>query len=432
MATKVIMPQLGESVVEGTVSRWLVGEGQTVQEYDPILEVSTDKLETDIPSPASGTVLKILVKENVTVNAGTNLAWIGQMEEIIPEDPTTIEEPSTADPVGDQVGGLDRDVSSKEKKLGFISPVVAKMAQEHHLDLSQIKGSGLKGRITKQDVLDFLAAHQNSSAGPAAWETPGEGDLFRPTEMMLPPQSTKLADDDLKKLPAPQTPRPGMLIPHTRIRRIIADHMLLSQHTSAHVTTVMEADLSLLVKDRDRLMTEFAQQGVKLTYTAYFMLATIQALIQYPEVNSSWQEDGLLLYPQVNLGIAVSLGKDGLIVPVIHQAENYSLLGLARVLEKLADQARTKKLSPEDVQGGTFSITNHGVGKSLFATPIINQPQIGILGIGTIQKRAVVIDDAIAIRPMVYLSFTFDHRVLDGTTADGFLAAVIDNLQLWR
>jgi 2-oxoglutarate dehydrogenase E2 component (dihydrolipoamide succinyltransferase) len=431
MATKVIMPQLGESVVEGTVSRWLVKEGQTVQEYDPILEVSTDKLETDIPSPATGTVLKILVKENETVNAGTILAWIGQMEEDIPDDTAPIEDPSTADTVGVQVGGLGREISSSKKDIGFISPVVAKMAQEHHLDLSKVKGTGSKGRITKQDVLDFLAAQPSSSTETAAWETPGEGDLFRPTEMMLL-QGTKQADDEQKKLPAPPTPRPGMLIPHTRMRRIIADHMIRSIHTSAHVTTVMEADLSLMVKDRERLKTEFAQQGVKLTYTAYFMLAAIQALIQYPEVNSSWQEDGLLLHPQINLGVAVSLGKDGLIVPVIHQAENYSLMGLARVLVQLADRARNKQLTPEDVQGGTFSITNHGVGKSLFATPVINQPQCGILGIGTIQKRAVVIDDAIAIRPMVYLSFTFDHRVLDGTTADGFLAAVIDNLQHWR
>ena len=427
MATKVIMPKLGESVVEGTVSRWLVQEGDSIKEFDPILEVSTDKVETDIPSPAAGVVLKIIVAEDATVTAGTVLAWIGQPGEEIPGE----EQPQTAsyEPAMTKMepASAPQKAAPAARDLGFISPVVAKMAAEYKLDLQQIRGTGGKGRITKQDVLAYLAQKPAAAPEPAAWETPGEGDLFRPTEMLVPGSQTAQ-----QVQPGNEMPTGGQLIPHTRMRSMIAEHMVNSKHISAHVTTVMEADMQAVTKDRERQKADFERQGVHLTYTAYFMQAVVQALKAHPMANASWREDGLYLHEQVNLGMAVSLGSEGLLVPVIRQAENYSLLGLARVLQDLAQRARSKQLTADELQGGTFTITNHGGGRSLFATPIINQPQVGILGVGMIQKRAVVIEDAIAIRPMVYLSFSFDHRVLDGAAADAFLATVVDRLEGWR
>lgn len=222
------------------------------------------------------------------------------------------------------------------------------------------------------------------------------------------------------------------LIKHTVIRKQIAEHMLLSKHTAPHVLTVMEADLSRVVKHRDTNKEIFARDGVNLTFTAYFMVALVAALKAYPNVNSSWTEDGILVHRAINLGMATSLGEDGLIVPVIKSADNLSLLAMARAVNDLANRARAKKLQPDDVKGGTFTLTNHGISGSLLAFPVINQPQCGILGVGALQKRVVVIDDAIAIRPMVYLSFVFDHRILDGASADWFLAKVKETLENWN
>ncbi|MFN7037278.1 MAG: 2-oxo acid dehydrogenase subunit E2, partial [Bellilinea sp.] len=233
--------------------------------------------------------------------------------------------------------------------------------------------------------------------------------------------------------PAPvEIPADAELVPLTPTRRSIAEHMVFSKRTAAHVTTVMEADLKRVVAHREANKSIFARDGVNLTYTAYFAAATIAALKAFPQVNSSWSEEGLILHSEINLGIAVSLGEEGLIVPVIRGADGLSLLGLARAIQDLAGRARAHRLLPDEVKGGTFSITNHGIGGSLFATPVINQPQCGILGVGAIQKRAVVVEgDAIAVRPMVYLSFTFDHRILDGASADGFLGKVVETLQNW-
>jgi 2-oxoglutarate dehydrogenase E2 component (dihydrolipoamide succinyltransferase) len=221
------------------------------------------------------------------------------------------------------------------------------------------------------------------------------------------------------------------LIKHTAIRKQIAEHMVMSKHTSPHVLTVMEADMSRIVKHRSANKEMFARDGVNLTFTAYFMMAIVAGLMTYPNVNSSWTDEGILVHKNINLGMATSLGEDGLIVPVIKGADNLSLLAMARTVNDLANRARSKKLQPEDVKGGTFTLTNHGISGSLFAFPVINQPQCGILGIGAMQKRVVVIDDAIAIRPMVYLSFVFDHRILDGASADWFLMKVKETLENW-
>ncbi len=499
MPTQVIMPQLGESVVEGTVGRWLVAEGQPVKEYDPLLAVTTDKVDTEIPAPATGILLRIYVPEGRTVAAGTLLAEIGAAGEAVGEESgqalvhktsevglPAVGQPavgSQAPEVSPRVGAtplaqklafqhqLDlagvpgtgpggrvtrEDVEAylaatepaetameagAARSLGFISPAVGRLAAEMGVDLAQVVGTGSGGRITKKDVMAYVAAPAPRATAPAddlpPWERPGTGDLFKPTEEMGRP-----APAAMPGAPSPRTPTPpptaaaGLdsdLQPFTAIRRSIAKHMVLSKQTAPHVTTVMEADLTNVVRARERLKAEFERQGVRLTFTPFLIQAIVAGLKAVPEANSTFTEEGLLVHRRINVGMAVAI-PDGLIVPVIRDADELSLLGLARAVNDLAERARTKKLAPEEVQGGTFTLTNHGTAGSLFATPVINQPQAGILGVGAIQKRAVVVsrghqllpdaDDAIVIRPMAYLSFTFDHRVLDGQGADTFLAAV--------
>lgn len=434
MATQVKMPQLGESIVEGTVMKWLKKEGETVQEFEELLEVNTDKVDSDIPSPAAGTVLRILVPEGTTVLAGTLLAWIGQPGEDLSDGPSAAPVPAapaavtTAAPA--PAVGRDRD-------LGFISPVVARIARENQVDLAQVRGSGEGGRITKKDVLAHLEQRRAAPVPEAqAWETPGEGDLFRPTEMMFaapPAPAAAPAPTPAPVVPAPLAQAAGdTLLPMTPVRRAIAERMVFSKHTAPHVTTVMEADLSAVVAHRAANRADFARQGVNLTYTAYFISALVTALRAHPIVNSSWSDAGILIHPGVHIGMATSLGDEGLIVPVIRNADSLSLLGVARTVNDLADRARAHRLQPDEVKGGTFTITNHGISGSLFATPVINQPQCAILGVGAVQKRVVVTpQDAIAIRPMVYLSLTFDHRILDGAAADHFLAKVVTCLEKW-
>lgn len=499
MPTQVIMPQLGESVVEGTVTKWLLAPGQPVKEYEPLLVVATDKVETEIPAPASGVLLAIHVSEGATVPAGTVLAEIGEAagardqesgarsqgpgDNLQPalRDPTSLRsgdyssQPSAtplaqrmaaehgialADVPGTGPGGrvTKEDVEAflaatgqalepsagtelGRREVGFISPAVGRLAAELGVDLSQVVGTGAGGRITKKDVLAYVAAPSPRPAVPAGpaelppWERPGTGDLFKPTEEMGPaaptPSVPSLPSGPLA--PAPSAPTDSELVPLSTIRRAIAQHMVLSKHTSPHVTTVMEADLTRVLQVREKLRGEFEHQGVKLTLTPFFVQAIVAGLRAVPEANSTFTENGLLLHKRIHIGMAVAI-PDGLIVPVIRDADEKSLLGLARAVNDLAERARAKKLRPDEVQGGTFTLTNHGTAGSLFATPIINQPQAGILGVGAVQKRVVVLskgdsllpgpDDTIAIRPMVYLSFTFDHRILDGQAADGFLLAV--------
>ncbi|PKO04869.1 MAG: 2-oxo acid dehydrogenase subunit E2 [Chloroflexi bacterium HGW-Chloroflexi-3] len=445
MPEKVIMPQLGESVVEGTLIKWLVKEGDRVEEFDALMEVESAKVNTEIPSPASGTVLKILVEEGTTVKAGTILGWIGVPEEKVPSDVgNSVEEVSseTTQPIQSKSVAIasTRDVG-RDRDLGFISPVVARLAREHNIDLSLIQGTGNNNRITKKDVLQFIEKSGDTEveSETAAWETPGEGDLFRPTELQFPDRfkSTQPAVEKKEEKVAPtkvQTPVSSgdQIVPLTKMRKAIADHMVMSKHTSPHVTTVMEADMKL-VSDHLKINKElFSRQGIRLTYSSYFVSATALALRTYPLVNSSWIENGILVKNAINIGLATSLDEEGLIVPVIKNADGYSISGLARVIGDLVNRARIHQLKPDDVIDGTFSITNHGTAGSLFATPVINQPQAGILGVGAIKNRVVVINDAIAIRPIVYLSFTFDHRILDGSTADNFLAKIVSVLENWQ
>jgi 2-oxoglutarate dehydrogenase E2 component (dihydrolipoamide succinyltransferase) len=427
MSTQVIMPQLGESVVEGTISKWLKAEGQTVNEFEPLLEVNTDKVDTEIPAPASGVVLRILVPEGQTVQAGTVLAMIGAAGEAVPEAmvaPAVVHRSSPAiAPSAAPAPARAAPAAAAKAELGFISPVVAKIAAEYQVDLAQVRGTGSGGRITKKDVLAQVGSLPASASAAPAWEQPASGELFRPTEEVFGPKSLS------------STPTPGQVIPHDSVRRQIAEHMLRSRRTSPHVTTVMEADLSRVVAHRQAHKELFSRDGVDLTFSAYFVVAAVAALKAVPWVNASWSDEGIVLHRQVHVGVAVSLGEQGLIVPVIKDADQKSLLAVAAAIKDLATRARARQLKPDEVQGGTFTITNHGVSGSLFATPIINQPQAAILGVGKIQKRVVVVEtpaaDAFAIRPMVYLTLTFDHRMLDGAVADRFLTAVVERLEKW-
>lgn len=405
MATKVLVPLLGEGVEEVTVIKWLKQEGDSVNELEPLLEVNTDKVDTEIPAPASGTVLKIVAEEGAPAKVGTVLAFIGkpgESVEVSGAQVSSVKQPDLKKPQAKE--DVTPDTSHVTRDVGFISPVVAKIAMEHGVNLQQVQGTGLNGRITKNDVLNFVETGKS--------EIP----VTRPPSSVAPVVPSVAGDQ---------------LIKHTVIRKQIAEHMVMSKHTSPHVLTVMEADMSRVAKHRSSNKEIFARDGINLTYTAYFMAAIVAGLKNYPIVNSSWTDEGVLVHKAVNIGMATSLGEEGLIVPVVKDADNLSLLAMARAVNDLANRARAKKLQPEEVKGGTFTLTNHGISGSLFAYPVINQPQSGILGVGAMQKRVVVIDDAIAIRPMVYLSFVFDHRILDGARADAFLMKVKETLENW-
>ncbi|QPC82001.1 2-oxo acid dehydrogenase subunit E2 [Phototrophicus methaneseepsis] len=454
MTTHITMPQLGESVVDGTVAEWLKQVGDPVQEYEPIVRVSTDKVDTEIPAPASGTLLAIHVHEGDTVDSGSILGVIGQSN----ENPVQADKPSNGHTQLHTHSATTTKSNSKPQNgsryTGHVTPVVARMVAEHDINLAEISGSGRHGRITKKDVLAYMdeSAADASATKPAEdippWEQPVDGDLFKPTveydfeeaatqapTREAPTQKTATVESQKPtQTPSAQiaADAPGELIPHTPMRRSIAEHMVRSKlHTSPHVTTVFEVDLSHVVAHRQANKAIFDQQGVNLTYTPYFVAACIPAIRQYPVFNSRWEEEGIRLNPVVNMGIAVALD-DGLIVPVLKNAQDYNLIGLARQINDLAERARSKRLSPDEVRNGTFTITNHGVSGSLFATPIINQPQAAILGIGAIERRVKVLEsDAIAIRPCAYLSLTFDHRMTDGATADAFMNGIKQQLENW-
>jgi 2-oxoglutarate dehydrogenase complex dihydrolipoamide succinyltransferase (E2) component len=367
VATDIKMPQLGESIAEGTVVKWLVPVGGMIEKDQSLLEVETEKVALEIPSPATGVLSEIIVQEGETVLVGTLLARIESTlpPEVINRVGGTVVRPMASAPEGD-----DRH-----------SPAVRQLAKEHEVDLAKVKGTGAGGRVTKKDVQDFVA-----QSGVSAKATTSVGEQ-------------SMGED---------------LLPFTPMRRTIADRMVKSRQTSAHVTTFFEADFSDIAKFRE---------SRSLTYIPFVIRAVTRAIREVPMVNSAWGEQGIIIKKDIHVGIATAL-EEGLLVPVVRHADRKGLTQLAKEVADLAERARSKKLSPEEVQGGTFTITNHGGFGSLFSTPIIHQPQIAILGVGAIQKRAVAIDDAIAIRPMGYLSLSFDHRVIDGATADQFMAKV--------
>jgi 2-oxoglutarate dehydrogenase E2 component (dihydrolipoamide succinyltransferase)/2-oxoisovalerate dehydrogenase E2 component (dihydrolipoyl transacylase) len=366
------MPQLGESIAEGTVVKWLIPVGGVIQVDQELLEVETEKVDLVIPSPATGVLREILIPEGETVPIGTLLARI---------------ESTPPSEVINRVGGVVvRPTEAASAGEGHHSPAVRQLAREQGVDLSKVTGTGADGRVTRKDVQDFIA----HGGGPAKMTGPGG--------------ERSMGED---------------ILPFTQMRRTIAERMVKSRQTSAHVTTFFEADFSGIAKFRE---------GRNLTYLPFVIRAVTRAIREVPVMNSAWGEQGIIVKKDIHVGIATAL-EDGLLVPVVRHADRQGLRQLAKDIADLAERARSKKLSPEEVQGGTFTITNHGGFGSLFSTPIIHQPQIAILGVGAIQKRAVVISDAIAIRPMGYLSLSFDHRVIDGATADQFMAKVKSYLE---
>ena len=419
----ITMPRLGESVTEGTISRWLKRIGEPVAEYEALLEVTTDKVDTEVPAPSSGIVSEILIPAGKTVPVGTLIARLLVAGEVSPAASsaanTALIEAAFAGPDEVQPAVIAATSTLKSAGAAPISHVVARLAAEHKLDLSTITGTGQGGRISKQDVLRYL----EQQAVPATT-----------TPLQAQPASTiaTAAPVSASTSHGPELSDDMELVPLTPMRRIIAEHMLRSVRETPHVTTVFEIDMARVAEQRASIRAEYERQGVRLTYMAYIIEAVAHALQAIPTLNGRYTEQGIILNKSVHIGIAVAI-EDGLLVPVIRDANEKSLLGLARALADLSDRARTRRLKPDETQGGTFSITNHGASGSLIGTPIINQPQSAILGIGAIVKRPVVISqnglDAIAIRPMSYFSLTFDHRVCDGAQADAFMTIIKSHLE---
>lgn len=420
MSTPVLMPKLGESVVEGTVARWLKSVGDAITKLEPLLEISTDKIDTEIPAPASGILLEILVPEGKTVKAGSIMATIGAAGEAGP----VLAAPEAVD----ALAAADRQASVRPSGRSFVSPVVARMVSEHGVNLGEVAGTGLGGRVTKKDVLEFVARRQAATESAPAAGSPSAMPQVDAAPAPRPAEFDGAGDEVLQPL--------------TSMRRAIAQHMVQSKQTSPHVTTIFEVDMTAVVQHREQMRAAFTSKGVRLTFTPYFVAAVATALRATPLANSRYSADGIILSRRIHIGVAVALESNGLVVPVIRDADEKNLLGLARSVEELSVWARAGKLTPDLLQGGTFTVTNHGVSGSLIGTPIINQPQSGILGVGAIVKRPVVrssgasllpsADDAIVIRPMCYLSYSFDHRLLDGASADRFLMVVKNTLEHWQ
>jgi pyruvate dehydrogenase E2 component (dihydrolipoamide acetyltransferase) len=437
MATNVVMPQMGESIAEGTIVRWIKKVGDQVDRDEPLFEISTDKVDAEIPSPAAGVLSDIKVKEGETVPVNSVVAVIGaegeaaaaaagdaaagagaqpkaepslnkaSFEEALGELPQAAAGQPETD--GPQEGGEESDdeaeaqggePSRDDLRRQKSSPLVRRIAKEHDVDIRLVKGTGISGRVTKQDILGYLETRKEA---PTAGRRPAPGPVYQPGENVK-------------------------VVPMSVMRRKIAEHMVLSAHTSPHVYSVYEVNFGRVAALREQFKAQFESSGARLTYTAFIAKVIVDALRQFPMVNASIDGDNIVYKKDINLGIAVAL-ENGLIVPVIRNADEKNLLGLSRAVNDLAARSRAKKLSPEEVQGGTFTITNPGIFGALYGLPLINQPQVAILGVGAIEKRAVVIDDAIAIRPMCHLTLGYDHRLIDGADAGRFLTFVKERLE---
>jgi pyruvate dehydrogenase E2 component (dihydrolipoamide acetyltransferase) len=416
MSTQVLMPQMGESIAEGTIVRWIKNVGDTVQRDEPLFEISTDKVDAEIPSPAAGVLNDIRVRAGETVPVNSVVATIGDAGVAAdpapapapppaapgPDGPAETAAPAAAPPTPADVSGTPH---AAEKPAPRSSPLVRRIAKEHEVDIREIPGSGVGGRVTKHDILGFLEARPASGTpSPAAAGVPAG------------------------HVPTFKSGAATEVVPMGVMRKKIAEHMVLSRRTSAHVHSVFEVNFSRVTALRDQKKADYERAETKLTYLSFIAKAVVDALSAYPIINASLDGDNIVYRKDINVGIAVALDW-GLIVPVVKHADEKNLLGLSRAIADLASRARAKQLKPDEVQGGTFTITNPGIFGAQFGLPIINQPQVAILGVGAVEKRAVVIDDAIAIRPMGYLTLGYDHRLVDGAVADQFMARVKQTLE---
>jgi pyruvate dehydrogenase E2 component (dihydrolipoamide acetyltransferase) len=464
-AIDVVMPQMGVSVSEGTITKWLKQQGEQVEADEPLLEISTDKVDTEVPSPGTGVLTEILVQEGATVDVGTKLAVIGgdgaeqasgsepQAEEAPPEPATQAAADASMAAASEGVGDVapsseaesaparDAETAASNGKT-FVSPVVAKIASEHGVDPSQVTGTGRGGRVTKKDILGFIesgaqAPAETAPAAPTQPAQPAQPAPQQPPEPQAPPAPAPTAAAPPPAQPAPSQPGESFE-PMSAMRKGIAEHMRRSLDTSAHVTSAIEVDMSKVSAIRTKLKKEYQQSyGVNPTYLIFVARAAAETLREYPWVNGEIRGDQIVTHGYVNLGFAVELqdGK-GLIVPVVKNAETLNLLGLAKAVTDIAQRARDKKLLPDEVQGGTFTITNPGGYGTFHGTPVISQPQAAILGTYAVVKRPWVVqddmgEDVIAIRPIMNLTLTYDHRLVDGALAGRFLRDLREKLETW-
>ncbi len=447
MAVDVIMPQMGESIFEGTITKWLKKPGDKIERDEPLFEISTDKVDAEIPSPSAGVLKEIKVTEGQTVPIQTVVAVIEAGGAAAstpapakaeapktapapvparPEPPRPVAQMASPAPATGTPSAPQRPAAAGGAEKVRSSPLVRRIARENHIDLTLVPGTGAGGRVSKRDIL--AAVEGGNAHGGAIASAPGA-----PVRPVPPPAGGAAASAVLETA----VPREKMYFgqyevqPMSVMRQKIAEHMVLSKRVSPHVYSVDEVDMTAIASLRAKMKTKFEQDaGTKLTFMPFFVRAAVEGLRAFPTVNSSVDGTNIVLHKECNIGIAVALDW-GLIVPVIKNAEEKNFLGIARAMNDLAERARTKKLKPEEVQEGTFSITNPGVFGGLFGLPVINQPNVAILGLGTIEKRPVVIEDAIAIRSMVYLTLSYDHRVVDGAVAHQFMAKVKHSLENW-
>ena len=440
----VVMPQMGESIVEGTLTKWLKKPGDKVERDEPLFEISTDKVDTEIPAPAAGTMAEVLVAEGTTVQVNTVVGRIDETGGAVaaavpapapvvaaappppPPPPVAVAPPPPPPPAAPPAAPPAPVEVEDSDPQGPLSPLVRKMAREFNIDLNQVRGTGPGGRITKLDVENYMAAQ-----GTRTLEAPVAAAAAPPAPAPPPPVAAAAT-------PVPPLPKvdgaKSRIEPMSTMRQKIAEHMVFSNHTSVHVTTVHKVDMTRVAKLRDKVKNGFKERyGYDLTFLSFVTRAATIALREYPVLNASIGDKSILYHNDVNIGIAVALdGGNGLIVPVIANADEKNVSGLQRAIVDLSSRARAKQLKPNEVAGGTFSITNFGSFGSVFATPVINQPQVAILGVGTVEKQVAVIEgDAIAIRSICYLALTFDHRLIDGAMADQFTGRVKQILENW-